>query len=51
MLHVCGFNDRNSADFDRMYWKEDQILKFIVFDAVFHPAALPQPHRNKKGQK
>lgn len=39
-----------------MYRKENQILKFIVGDAVFHPAVLPQPHRNpphrnKKGRK
>ena len=36
MLHLCGFDDRNAADFEKMHRKEDQILKLLGFGAVFY---------------
>jgi rRNA maturation RNase YbeY len=36
MLHLCGFDDRNDADFAQMHHREDNILKRLGVGAVFH---------------
>lgn len=35
MLHLCGFDDRNDADFAQMHQREDEILKRLGVGAVF----------------
>lgn len=35
MLHLCGFDDRNPADYRKMHRKEDQILTQLGIGPVF----------------
>jgi len=37
MLHLCGFDDRTPAEFNRMHRTEDRILTRIGVGAVFRP--------------
>ena len=37
MLHLCGFDDRTPAGFQRMHRTEDRILTRIGVGAVFEP--------------
>jgi probable rRNA maturation factor len=35
MLHLCGWDDRTTGDFERMHRMEDDILKRLGIGAVF----------------
>ena len=43
MLHLCGFDDRTAAGFQKMHRTEDQILTRLGVGPVFAPPA--RPHR------
>jgi probable rRNA maturation factor len=43
MLHLCGFDDRTPAEFQRMHRTEDRILTRIGLGAVFNPARPSKP--------
>jgi rRNA maturation RNase YbeY len=56
MLHLCGFDDRNEADFAQMHQREDDILKRLGVGAVFHPGRAkpagetPAPKKQRAGE-
>jgi probable rRNA maturation factor len=45
MLHLCGFDDRTPAEFQRMHRTEDRILRRIGVGPVFNPR---EPRRAKR---
>ena len=48
MLHLCGFDDRTPAGFERMHRTEDRILTRIGVGAVFQPQQDRSQQRNER---
>ncbi|HEX8521188.1 MAG TPA: rRNA maturation RNase YbeY [Tepidisphaeraceae bacterium] len=49
LLHLCGYDDRTNQDFALMHQTEDQILKKLGLEPVFHRAGNRTPGNGRGG--